>query len=154
MSYWLLKTEPDTFSVEDLKKAPRSTTSWDGVRNFQARNMMRDDMKKGDEAFLYHSSCDVPGIAGIVEIVKAGYPDDTAFNRKHPHYDADSDPKNPRWYMVDVKLKRRLSRIVTLDELRAHAAKELKNMVILRKGNRLSVTPVDAAEWRFILSME
>jgi len=154
MSYWLMKTEPSSFGIEDLARAPRKTTSWDGVRNFQARNMIRDQMKKGDEAFLYHSSCDVPGIAGIVEIVKEGYPDGTAFDRKHHHYDADSKPDAPRWFMVDVKLKKLFSRVISLDELRAHAATELKGMVLLRPGNRLSVMPVDAKHWKFIVALE
>ena len=154
MSYWLMKTEPSTFSIDDLAKAPKKTTGWDGVRNFQARNMLRDQMKKGDLAFLYYSSTDVPGIVGVMEIVKEGYADATAFDKKHHHYDADSDPKDPRWYMVDVKLKERLKRIITLEELRSHAAKELKGMVLLRPGNRLSVTPVDAAHWKFIRSLE
>jgi predicted RNA-binding protein with PUA-like domain len=153
MSYWLMKTEPSTFSIDDLAKAPKKTTGWDGVRNFQARNMLRDQMKKGDEAFLYYSSTDVPGIVGVMEITKEGYPDATAFDRKHHHYDEDSDPKNPRWFMVDVKLKERFPRIITLTELRAHASKELAGMVLLRPGNRLSVTPVEAAHWKFIRSL-
>jgi predicted RNA-binding protein with PUA-like domain len=153
MSYWLMKTEPSTFSIDDLARAPKKTTGWDGVRNFQARNMLRDQMKKGDEAFLYYSSTDVPGIVGVMEITKEGYPDPTAFDRKHDHYDADSDPKNPRWFMVDVKLKERFPRIITLTELRAHASKELAGMVLLRPGNRLSVTPVEAAHWKFIRSL-
>jgi predicted RNA-binding protein with PUA-like domain len=153
MSYWLMKTEPSTFSIDDLAKAPKSTTSWDGVRNFQARNMLRDDMKRGDQVFLYYSSTDVPGIVGVMEITKEGYPDPTAFDRKHHHYDPDSDAEKPRWYMVDVKLKERFARIITLAELRAHATKELKGMVLLRPGNRLSVTPVEAAHWKFIRSM-
>jgi predicted RNA-binding protein with PUA-like domain len=153
MSYWLMKTEPATFSIDDLAKAPKKTTGWDGVRNFQARNMLRDQMKKGDEVFLYYSSTDVPGIVGVMEITKEGYPDPTAFDRKHDHYDADSDPQNPRWFMVDVKLKERFSRIITLTELRAHASKELAGMVLLRPGNRLSVTPVEAAHWNFIRSL-
>ena len=154
MRYWLMKTEPDTFSVETLAKAPRATTAWDGVRNFQARNMLRDDMKRGDQAFLYHSSCDVPGVVAIMEIVKEGYPDGSAFDRKDHHYDPDSDPAKPRWFMVDVRLKRRLDRVITLEELRKHAAKELEGMVLLRPGNRLSVMPVEAAHWKFILSLE
>jgi predicted RNA-binding protein with PUA-like domain len=154
MRYWLMKTEPTTFSVEDLERAKRQTTGWDGVRNYQARNMLRDDMKKGDQAFLYYSSTDVPGIVAIMKIVKDGYPDPTAFDRKHDHYDADSDPANPRWFMVDVQLERRLERVITLDELRKHTTKQLKNMVLLRKGNRLSVTPVEPEEWKFILSLE
>jgi predicted RNA-binding protein with PUA-like domain len=154
MRYWLMKTEPSTFSVDDLAAAPRATTSWDGVRNYQARNMLRDEMKRGDEAFLYYSSCDEPGIVAITTIVKEGYPDPTAFDRKHHHYDPDSDPAKPRWFMVDVRLKSRLARTITLEELRKHAAKELRGMVLLRPGNRLSVTPVEAAHWKFILSLE
>ena len=154
MRYWLMKTEPTAFSVEDLERAKRHTTSWDGVRNYQARNMLRDDMKKGDLAFLYYSSTDVPGIVAIMKIVKEGYPDPTAFDRKHHHYDPDSDPAEPRWFMVDVQLERRLTRVVPLEELRKHTTKELKNMVLLRKGNRLSITPIEPAEWKFILSIE
>ncbi|HEY4211433.1 MAG TPA: EVE domain-containing protein [Steroidobacteraceae bacterium] len=149
-----MKTEPGTFSVEDLAAAPRATTSWDGVRNYQARNMLRDEMKKGDLAFLYYSSTEVPGVAAVIEIVKDGYPDPTAFDKKHHHYDPESDPASPRWFMVDVRLKRRLKRVIALTELRAHATKELKGMVLLRPGNRLSVTPVEEAHWKFILALE
>jgi predicted RNA-binding protein with PUA-like domain len=154
MRYWLMKTEPTTFGVEDLERAKRHTTPWDGVRNYQARNMLRDEMKKGDQAFLDYSSTDVPGIVAIMNIVKEGYPDPTAFDRKHDHYDPDSDPEKPRWYMVDVQLERRLTQVITLEELRKHATKQLKNMVLLRKGNRLSVTPVEPEEWKFILSLK
>jgi predicted RNA-binding protein with PUA-like domain len=154
MRYWLMKTEPTTFGVEDLERAKGRTTSWDGVRNYQARNMLRDEMKKGDLAFLYYSSTDEPGIVAIMKIVKEGYPDATAFDRKNHHYDPDSDPASPRWFMVDVQLERRLARVIALEELRKHATKELKNMVLLRKGNRLSITPVEPAEWKFILSLE
>jgi predicted RNA-binding protein with PUA-like domain len=154
MNHWLLKSEPDTFSIDALRKAPKQTTAWDGVRNYQARNMLRDSMKKGDLAFFYHSSCDVPGIAGIVSIVKEGYPDDTALDPRHIHYDADSDADAPRWFVVDVKLIRKLERIITLDELRRHAAKALKEFVLLRRGNRLSVMPVAKKEWDFILALE
>ena len=154
MRYWLMKTEPDTFGVDDLAAAPRSTASWDGVRNYQARNMLRDDMKRQDLAFLYYSSTAVPGIVAVMEIVKEGYPDTTAFDRKDHHYDPDSDPAKPRWFMVDVRLKRRLTRIISLEEIRKHAAKELQGMVLLRPGNRLSVMPVEAAHWKFILSLE
>ena len=154
MHYWLMKTEPSVFSIEDLARAPRSTTSWDGVRNFQARNMLRDQMKKGDQVFLYYSSTEVPGIVGVMEVTKEGYPDATAFDRKHHHYDPESDPKNPRWYMVDVRLKERFSRIITLAELRKHSGKELKGMMLLRPGNRLSVTPVEPDHWKFIRSLE
>lgn len=154
MRHWLMKTEPSAFSVEDLAAAPRATTFWDGVRNFQARNMLRDEMKRGDGVFLYYSSTEVPGIVAIMEVMKEGYPDPTAFDRKHHHHDADSDPAAPRWYGVDVRLKRRFSRVITLTELREHATRELKGMVLLRPGNRLSVTPVEAAHWKFILSLE
>jgi predicted RNA-binding protein with PUA-like domain len=154
MRYWLMKTEPSTFSVEDLARAKHQTTFWDGVRNYQARNMLRDEMKKGDLAFLYYSSTDVPGIVAIMKIAKEGYPDPTAFDRKNHHYDPDSDPAKPRWFMVDVQLDRRLARVITLEELRKHATKELKNMVLLRRGNRLSITPVEPVEWKFILSLE
>ena len=153
MNYWLLKSEPDSFGIEDLARAARKTSSWDGVRNYQTRNTLRDDMKQGDQAFFYHSSCDIPGIAGIVSVVKEGYPDPTAFKRGHHHYDAGSDPKNPRWYMVDVRLERQFARIVTLDELRAYVAGPLRSMVVLRKGNRLSVMPVTKSEWQFILGL-
>src|ERR1700690_2586918 len=122
MNYWLFKSEPDTFSIDALAAAPKHTAAWDGVRNFQARNMLRDSIKKGDQAFFYHSSCDVPGIAGIVGVVREGYPDETAFDPKHDHYDAWNDDKSksrePRWYVVDVKLVRKFKRIITLDELR------------------------------------
>jgi len=154
MRHWLMKTEPATFSVEDLAAAPRRTSAWDGVRNYQARNMLRDEMRRGDQVLLYYSSCEVPGIVAVMQVVKQGYPDPTAFDRKHHHYDAGSDRKNPRWFMVDVQLKRPLARIITLTELRAHASKELKGMVLLRPGNRLSITPVEERHWRFILSLE
>jgi len=152
--YWLMKTEPTTFSVEDLAAAPRHTTAWDGVRNYQARNMLRDEMQRGDQAFLYYSSCEVPGIVAIMQIVKRGYPDPSAFDRKDHHYDPGSDPHNPRWFMVDVRLKRRLARTITLQQLRAHAQRELAGLTLLRPGNRLSVMPVSAAHWKFILSLE
>jgi predicted RNA-binding protein with PUA-like domain len=154
MNHWLLKSEPDSFSIDDLAAKPKQTTAWDGVRNYQARNMLRDNMKKGDTAFFYHSSCEVPGIAGIVRVVKEGYPDKTAFDSKDDHYDAESDPKRPRWFVVDIKLVRRLKRLITLDELRRHASDELSEMRLLQRGNRLSVTPVSQSEWEFILTLE
>jgi len=154
MHYWLMKTEPTTFGVEQLDAAPHHTTGWDGVRNYQARNMLRDLMKKGDQAFMYYSSTEVPGIVAVMEVVREGYPDPTAFDRRHEHYDPDSERRNPRWFMVDVQLKRRLARTITLEELRAHAGKELAGMVLLRPGNRLSVTPVESVHWKFILSLE
>ena len=154
MNYWLMKTEPWTFGLDHLAAEPRRPPRWDGVRNYQARNMLRDDMKKGDQAFLYHSSTEVTGIVAIMQIVKEAYPDPTAFDRKHHHYDAQSDPKAPRWFVVDVQLKRRFERIITLEELRAHENKELEGMVLLNRGNRLSITPVEAAHWEFILALE
>lgn len=154
MKHFLMKSEPDVFGVEHLAKAPKRTTGWDGVRNYQARNMLRDDMHKGDLAFLYHSSTAEPGIVAIMKIVRPGYPDPTAFDRKHHHYDADSDPKAPRWYMVDVQLVRRLRRVIPLSELRMHARRALRDMWLLRKGNRLSITPLTTEQWDFILSIE
>jgi len=154
MKYWLMKSEPSTFSIDDLARAPRQTTCWDGVRNYQVRNMLRDEMAVGDLAFMYHSSCDEPGIVGVIEIVKPGYPDHTAFDRKHDHYDAASKPESPRWYMVDVRLKQRFSRVISLDELRRHESKQLREMLILKRGNRLSITPIDASHWKFIMSLQ
>jgi predicted RNA-binding protein with PUA-like domain len=154
LNYWLLKTEPDAFSIDDLAKLPRQTTCWDGVRNYQARNSLRDSLKVGDEVFIYHSSCETPAITGIARVTRAGYPDHTAFDRKHIHFDESSDRSKPRWYMVDIQLQRRLKRVITLDELRAHAASELQKLVLLQKGSRLSVQPVGSDEWRFILSLE
>ena len=154
MNHWLLKSEPESFSIDALKLKPKQTTAWDGVRNYQARNMLRDSMKKGDQAFFYHSGCDVPGIVGIVAVVKDSYPDETAFDPKHHHYDAESKADAPRWFVVDVKFVRKFKRIITLDELRPHASDELSDFVILRRGNRLSVTPVTRAEWDFVLSLE
>jgi predicted RNA-binding protein with PUA-like domain len=154
MNHWLFKSEPDTFGIDALSKAPKKTSAWDGVRNYQARNMLRDSIKKGDLAFFYHSSCAVPGIAGIVAITRGGYPDVTAFDAKHHHYDADSKQDAPRWFVVDVKLVRKLQRVITLDELRAHAGSALKDFVLLRRGNRLSVIPVTNKDWDFILTLE
>ena len=148
-----MKTEPGTFGIDDLERAPRRTTAWDGVRNYQARNMLRDQMKRGDQAFLYHSSCDVPGIVGIVEVVKRGYPDPTAFERGHHHYDPQSDPAAPRWYMVDVKLTKRLPRVITLPQLREHAS-SLDGLVLLKAGNRLSVMPISEDHWHYVLTLE
>ena len=153
MRHWLMKTEPSTFGIDDLERAPRRTTSWEGVRNFQARNMLRDDFRRGDLAFLYHSSCPEPGIAGIVEVVRAGYPDASAWDRSSGHYDAKSPENKPLWYTVDVRLKQRFDAVLALDTLREHADRELAGMLLLRRGNRLSVTPVEAAHWRFILSL-
>jgi len=152
MNHWLLKSEPDVFGIAHLEKRPGKTEPWDGVRNYQARNMMRDDMKKGDLAFFYHSNCKEPGIAGIVKIVRDGYPDHTAFDSKQKYFDPKSDPQNPRWYMVDVRHVRTLKRIITLTELKSH--QELSDLPLLRRGNRLSVMPISNTHWKFILSLE
>ncbi len=154
MNYWLFKSEPATFSIDDLRKAPKQTTAWDGVRNYQARNMLRDSIKKGDLAFFYYSSCEVPGIAGIVSIAREGHPDLSAFDPKNHHYDPDSKKDAPSWYAVDVKFARKFERIITLDELRTHAAGKLKDLVLLRRGSRLSVMPVTKKDWDFILALE
>jgi predicted RNA-binding protein with PUA-like domain len=154
MSYWLMKSEPDTFGIDDLKRSPKKTTCWDGVRNYQARNFMRDQMARGDLAFFYHSNCEEPGIVGILKIVKTGYPDHTQFDPRDDHYDAESDPENPRWYMVDVQFQRKLKRPITLAELRKHSNGALKGLALLQRGNRLSITPVAEKHWLFILDLE
>ena len=154
MNYWLMKTEPSTFGIDDLARRPKKTAMWDGVRNYQARNMLRDDFRKGDKAFLYHSSADEVGIVGIMRVVRTAYPDPTQFVKKDPHFDPASEKTNPRWFVVDVQLERRLGRIITLDELRSHESSELNGMLLLKRGNRLSITPISAAHWQFILSIE
>jgi predicted RNA-binding protein with PUA-like domain len=153
MKYWLMKTEPSTFGIDDLERAPDQTTSWEGVRNYQARNMLRDEMQAGDLALLYHSSCPEPGVAGIMEVVRNGYPDPSAWRRRDPHFDAKSPENKPLWYTVDVRLKQRAKAVVPLATLREHAARELDGLWLLRRGNRLSITPVDAAHFRFIRSL-
>ena len=147
MRYWLMKSEPDEFSIDDLAKAPKQSTAWFGVRNYQARNFMRDGMQIGDRAFFYHSSCPEPGIAGIVEIARLAYPDATQFDRKSPYYDAKSTREAPRWVNVDVKLVRKTT-LIDVPTLRA--TRGLEDMVTLRRGNRLSITPVTAGEWKII----
>jgi predicted RNA-binding protein with PUA-like domain len=150
MRYWLLKSEPDEFSIDDLAAATNRTTPWFGVRNYQARNFMRDQMHVGDRAFFYHSSCPEPGIAGIVEITAEAYPDATQFDRKSPYHDPKATPAAPRWFNVDVRLIEKL-RFVPLTQLRESAP--LARMRILQRGNRLSVTPVDPAEWKMVLKL-
>ena len=153
MRHWLMKSEPSVFGIDDLAKAPRRTSGWDGVRNYQARNMLRDEFAVGDLAFLYHSSCPEPGIVGVMKVVRAGYPDATALDPAHDHYDPSATRDAPRWYQVDVRLEQRLPRTITLDELRAHEQGALRGLRILQRGNRLSITPVEPAHWRFILSL-
>ncbi|QKT03129.1 EVE domain-containing protein [Ectothiorhodospiraceae bacterium 2226] len=152
MNYWLMKSEPDVFGIDHLAERPDQTEPWDGVRNYQARNMLRDQMKVGDQIFFYHSNCKVPGIVGIAEVAREGYPDHTAFDPECKYYDPASDPEKPRWYMVDVRLKRKLARVISLEELKARP--ELADMPLVRRGNRLSVMPVTPEQWRFILSLE
>ena len=152
MRYWLMKSEPDVFGIDDLMKAPGKCDTWDGVRNYQARNMLRDEMKKGDQVFFYHSNCKEPGIAGIMKIAREGYPDHTAFDPHEKYFDARSDPDKPRWYMVDVKHIRKLKRVITLAELKTHP--QLAELPLLRRGNRLSIMPVTKKQWDFILGLE
>ena len=153
MSRWLMKSEPGEFSVEDLRRSPKGISCWDGVRNYQARNMMRDDMRRGDEAFFYHSNCPQPAIVGVMKVVREGYPDHTAFAPNDHHYDPGSKPDSPRWFMVDVAYLRHMKRPVTLAELRCHEDR-LPGLPLLRRGNRLSVMPVDDASWKYILRLE
>lgn len=154
MAYWLLKSEPGKFSIDDLAASPGRTTAWDGVRNFQARNFMRDGMKKGDSAFFYHSSCPEPGIAGIVKITREAYADATALDRASAHFDPRSSMENPLWCVVDVRLERKLARVLTLEKLKQHAASSLSSLLLLQRGNRLSVMPVSERDWNFILTLE
>ncbi len=152
MQYWLMKSEPGEFSVDDLAARPDKTEPWDGIRNYQARNFIRDVMNRGDLALFYHSSCAEPGVVGIMRVVSEAYPDPTAFDPNDKHYDAKSDPSNPRWFLVDVKLVRKLKRVISLTELKSHSA--LEDMALLRRGNRLSVMPVTKSHWDYLLALE
>ena len=143
-----MKSEPSCFSIDDLRTKAEQTAPWDGIRNFQARNFIRDSMQIGDQAFFYHSSCNPPGIVGTMEIVSHAYPDYTAFDPNSQHPDARSTPDNPRWFMVDVRLKEKFPHMITLESLRQYP--ELEKMLLLRRGNRLSITPIKAEEWEFI----
>lgn len=147
MRYWLMKSEPSDVSIDDLASMPGQTVAWYGVRNYQARNFMRDQMRVGDKVFFYHSSCAQPGIAGIAEVSKRAYPDATQFDRESKYFDPKATSGNPRWFNVDVRLIHK-TRLISIKELRSHP--ELDTMRILQKGNRLSITPVDPAEWKFI----
>jgi predicted RNA-binding protein with PUA-like domain len=150
MRYWLMKSEPSDVSIDDLASMPGQAVAWYGVRNYQARNFMRDQMCVGDGVFFYHSSCEQPGIAGIAEVSKPAYPDATQFDLDSKYFDAKATPENPRWFNVDVRLVRK-TRLVSLKELRSYP--ELASLRILQKGNRLSITPVDPAEWNFIIGI-
>ncbi len=147
-----MKSEPSEFSIDDLAQRPDQTEPWDGVRNYQARNMMRDDMKVGDSIFFYHSNCDVPGIVGIAQVKREAYPDPTAFDPQNKHYDPKSQPEKPTWLMVDVGFVRKLTRAITLAELKDKA--ELEGLALVRRGNRLSVMPMTENQWHFILGLE
>ena len=154
MAYWLMKSEPDAFSIDDLRDRPQQTEPWDGIRNYQARNFMRDRMQVGDQAFFYHSNCAVPGIVGVMEIASPPYPDPTQFDENSKYFDARSKPEEPRWQLVDVRYVRHTERNIPLAELREHAEGELAGMQLLMKGNRLSIMPVAEEHWGFILSLE
>jgi predicted RNA-binding protein with PUA-like domain len=150
MSSWLVKSEPDTYGIDDLARDGRQ--KWDGVRNYQARNMMRDTMRVGDKVLFYHSSCPEPGVVGIAKVASKPYPDPTQFDRQSPYYDPASKPDDPRWVLVDLAFVRKLKRTIRLDELKGRP--ELEGMALTRRGNRLSVMPVDPAHYEFILSLE
>lgn len=152
MNFWLMKSEPSAFSIDDLAKRPLQTEHWDGVRNYQARNMIRDQMQLGDQAFFYHSSCEIPGIVGQIEIVKTAYPDPSAFNPESKYFDSRSTTDNPRWYMVDVKLIKKFHHVISLKDL--FQIPQLANMQVLRKGNRLSIMPVTQKEWQTIMELD
>ena len=147
MRYWLMKSEPSDAGIDDVLAMPRQTVAWYGVRNYQARNFMRDQMRLGDKVFFYHSNCAEPGIVGLAEVAQLAYPDQTQFDAKSKYYDAKATPENPRWVNVDVRVTKK-TRLVGLAELRAHS--ELDKLRILQRGNRLSITPLDPAEWNFI----
>jgi len=153
VKYWLIKSEPDAFSIDDLKNAPGKREHWDGIRNYQARNFIRDDMQKGDLAFFYHSSCKEPGVVGICEVVSDAYPDHTAFDPRSNYYDAGSTPENPRWIMRDIKYRRKMKRPISLTEIKQHS-EQLEDFPLIRRGNRLSIMPVSPEHWDFILSLE
>lgn len=146
--FWLMKSEPEAFSIDDLARAPKQTTPWDGVRNYQARNFLRA-MKVGDQVLFYHSNANPPSVVGIAEVVKGAYPDATQFDKRDTHYDPGSDPDHPRWDVVDIRFVRKFTGPLSLDLLRKQVA--LKGMELLRKGSRLSVQPVQGAEWDAII---
>jgi predicted RNA-binding protein with PUA-like domain len=154
MAHWLMKSEPDVFGIDDLAARPKQREHWDGVRNYQARNMIRDQMKLGDQVFFYHSNCAEPGIVGIMDVVREAYPDPTAFDPESKYYDPKSDPDDPRWVMVDVRYVRHLKRNIPLTELRQYEDGPLDGMPLVRRGNRLSVMPVTPEQWAFILGLE
>lgn len=149
--YWLMKSEPDEFSIDDLQRVGQEP--WSGVRNYQARNFMRDDMKPGDGVLFYHSNATPPGVAGIARVAGKAYPDPTQFDPESDYYDPKSTPDNPRWLLVDIAFDRKFKRLIALDEIKQHAEK-LGDFALLRRGNRLSVMPVEKAQWNYLLKME
>ncbi len=151
MKYWLFKTEPDTFSIDDLAASPRQTTGWDGVRNYQARNMLRDEIKVGDQVLVYHSNANPPAVVGLAVVSKNGYPDPTAFDPDDPHFDPKSKQDSPTWYQVDITFCKKFDTPLSLPELRLQT--KLQGMVLLQKGSRLSVQPVTAQHFRHIVKM-
>lgn len=151
MKYWLMKSEPDVFSFEDLKKRPKKTEPWNGVRNYQARNFMRDEMSPGDLILFYHSSCEVPGVAGIAKVASSAYPDSTQFDSKSEYFDPKASKESPRWFLVDVMFEKDLKTFVSLEELKKHQS--LQGMRLLQKGNRLSILPVTKDEFEFIVKL-
>lgn len=150
MNYWLFKTEPDAFSIDDLASRPAQTEHWDGIRNYQARNFLRDKVKVGDQVFIYHSSCKQVGIAGLAEVVKSGYPDHSQFDPESKYYDPKSNPDDPRWYMVDVKLQRKFKQILSLKAIKTMP--QISQIGLVKKGHRLSIMPVDEPEFRHLLA--
>ncbi|QFY91005.1 EVE domain-containing protein [Magnetovirga frankeli] len=154
MNYWLMKSEPEVFGIDHLLNMPQRTEHWDGVRNYQARNMMRDQMRLNDRVFFYHSNCAEPGIVGLMRVSREAYPDFTAFDPNSNYHDPKSDPDQPRWYMVDVTYERHLKRNISLRELKPYADGPLAGCPLLRKGNRLSIMPMSPEQWDFILGLE
>jgi len=152
MAYWLMKSEPDVYGIDHLAAEPDGVEHWDGIRNYQVRNLFRDQFQVGDQAFFYHSNTKVPGIVGVMEVVSEAYPDHTAFDPDEKYYDPKSDPDNPRWLMVDVRYVRHLDRLISLGEIKADPA--LADMRLVQRGNRLSVMPVTEAQWQHLLDME
>jgi predicted RNA-binding protein with PUA-like domain len=150
MAYWLMKSEPDAYSIDDLKRDRREP--WDGIRNYQARNMMRDDMKIGDKVFFYHSNCKEVGVVGVMKVASKPYPDPTQFDPESNYYDPNSKPDDPRWCLVDVAYMKKLKRTISLAEIKAHPG--LEEMILVRKGNRLSIMPISEEHWNLILDME
>ena len=148
MQYWLFKTEPDAFSIDDLANMPEQTEHWDGIRNYQARNFLRDKIKLGDQVFIYHSSCKDVGIVGVAEVVKEGYVDHTQFDPEAKYYDPKSDPENPRWFMVDIKLKEKFDQLLSLKDIKQMEG--IQELGLVKKGHRLSIMPVPENEWKLL----